>query len=43
LEVKGNKLRYGVTATNDQNVKIGDGTHRRAVINTTRFAKRSES
>jgi fluoroacetyl-CoA thioesterase len=43
FEVKGNKLRYLVTATNDQNVKIGDGTHRRAVINTTRFAKRSES
>ena len=43
LEVKGNKLRYSVTATTDQNVKIGDGTHRRAVINTTRFAKRSQS
>ena len=43
LEVKGNKLRYAVIATNDQNVKIGDGTHRRAVINTTRFAKGSES
>jgi predicted thioesterase len=38
LEVKGNKLRYAVTATNDQNVKIGDGTHRRAVIDTARFA-----
>jgi fluoroacetyl-CoA thioesterase len=35
LEVKGNKLRYAVTVTNDQNIKIGDGTHRRAVINTT--------
>lgn len=43
LEVKGNKLRYAVSASNDQNVKIGDGTHRRAVINTTRFAKESES
>ena len=40
LEVKGNKLRYAVSATNDQNVKIGDGTHRRAVIHVTRFAKR---
>jgi fluoroacetyl-CoA thioesterase len=43
LEVKGNKLRYAVSASNDQNVKIGDGTHRRAVINTTRFAKESAS
>ena len=43
LEVKGNKLQYAVTATNDQNVKIGDGMHRRAVINTMRFAKKSES
>lgn len=41
LEVKGNKLRYMVSATNDQNVKIGDGTHGRAVINTARFAKDS--
>jgi len=39
LEVKGNKLRYAVSASNDQNVKIGDGTHSRAVINTARFAK----
>jgi fluoroacetyl-CoA thioesterase len=43
LEVKGNKLRYMVSATNDQNVKIGDGTHGRAVINTARFAKDSEA
>jgi fluoroacetyl-CoA thioesterase len=43
LEVKGNKLRYAVTAINDQDVKFGDGTHRRAVINTTQFAKRSKS
>jgi fluoroacetyl-CoA thioesterase len=43
LEVKGNKLRYAVSATNDQNVNIGEGTHRRAVINTTRFANASES
>jgi fluoroacetyl-CoA thioesterase len=39
LEVKGNKLRYAVSASNDQGVKIGEGTHRRAVINTTRFSK----
>ena len=37
LEVKNNKLRYAVSATNDRGVKIGDGTHRRAVINTERF------
>ena len=43
LEVKGNKLRYAVSATNDQGIKIGDGTHRRAVINTARFAKGAES
>ena len=43
LEKKGNKLRYAVSAINDQNVKIGDGAHTRAVINTARFAKGSES
>lgn len=40
LEVQRNKIRYAVTATNDQGVKIGDGTHRRAIINVTRFAKK---
>jgi fluoroacetyl-CoA thioesterase len=39
LEVKDNKLRYAVSATNDQGVKIGEGTHRRAVINTEHFAE----
>jgi fluoroacetyl-CoA thioesterase len=37
LEVKDNKIRFAVSATNDQGVKIGEGTHRRAVIDTTRF------
>jgi predicted thioesterase len=37
LEVKGQKLRYAVTATNDQGIKIGEGFHRRAVINTKTF------
>jgi fluoroacetyl-CoA thioesterase len=37
IEVKDNKIRYAVSATNDQGVKIGDGKHRRAVINTKRF------
>jgi fluoroacetyl-CoA thioesterase len=39
LQVQGNKIRYAVSAANDQGVKIGDGTHRRAVINVTRFAR----
>jgi fluoroacetyl-CoA thioesterase len=42
LEVKGNKLRYAVSAINDENVTIGDGTHRRARINVTGFAKSRE-
>jgi fluoroacetyl-CoA thioesterase len=38
LEINSNKLRFAVSAVNDQGVKIGEGTHRRAVINTKRFA-----
>ncbi len=38
LEVKDNKLRYAVSAINDQGVKIGEGLHRRAVIDTKRFS-----
>ena len=38
LEVQRNKIRYAVCASNDHGVKIGEGTHRRAVINVTRFA-----
>src|SRR5262245_41319381 len=38
LEVKNNKLRFAVSAVTDQSVKIGEGTHRRALINTERFA-----
>ena len=38
LEVKDSKLRFSVSAVNDDDVKIGEGTHRRAVINTKRFA-----
>jgi fluoroacetyl-CoA thioesterase len=38
LEINKNKLRFAVSAVNDQGVKIGEGTHRRAVINTKRFA-----
>jgi len=38
LEINNNKLRFAVSAVNDQGVKIGEGTHRRALINTKQFA-----
>jgi fluoroacetyl-CoA thioesterase len=38
LEINSDKLRFAVSAVNDQGVKIGEGTHRRALINTKRFA-----
>ena len=38
IEVKGNKLRFSVSASNDQDVKIGEGTHRRALVNVKSFA-----
>ena len=38
LEVKDNKLRFAVSAVNDQGIKIGEGTHRRALIDTKSFA-----
>jgi len=41
LEVKDNKIRFAVSATNDQGIKIGEGTHRRSVINTKRFGSSS--
>ena len=41
LEVKDNKLRFALSAMNDQGVKIGEGTHRRALINTNSFAARA--
>jgi predicted thioesterase len=41
LEVKDNKIRFAVSATNDQGIKIGEGTHRRSVINTKRFGNAS--
>ena len=43
LEVKDNKLRFAVSAVNDQGIKIGEGTHRRALINTKQFAGGSVS
>jgi len=38
LEVKDNKMRFAVSAVNDSGVKIGEGTHRRALINTNKFS-----
>ena len=38
LEIAGNKIRYAVSAVNDAGVKIGEGTHRRAVIRPTKLA-----
>jgi predicted thioesterase len=38
LEVKNHKLRFALSAVNDQGVKIGEGTHRRALIDTKSFA-----
>jgi len=43
LEIKDNKLRFRLSAMNDQHVKIGEGTHRRAMINTHSFAARTPS
>lgn len=43
LEVKDNKLRFALSAVNDQGIKIGEGTHRRALIDTKRFAARSSA
>jgi predicted thioesterase len=41
LEVKDNKLRFALSAVNDQGVKIGEGTHRRALIDTKQFTGRA--
>ncbi|HXG49992.1 MAG TPA: thioesterase family protein [candidate division Zixibacteria bacterium] len=40
LEASGNRLRFAVSAENDGGVKIGAGTHRRALIDTGTFAAR---
>ncbi len=39
VEVAGNKIRYAVSAMNDAGVKIGEGTHRRAVIRPKRSSE----
>lgn len=40
-EVKERRFRFSVEATNDEGVKIGEGTHRRALINLKQFAGKS--
>jgi len=40
LEIEGNKIRYVVSAINDAGIKIGEGKHRRAVIQPKKFAGR---
>jgi predicted thioesterase len=40
-EVKEKRFRFAVEAINDQGVKIGDGTHRRALINLKQFTSNS--
>jgi fluoroacetyl-CoA thioesterase len=40
LDIEGNKIRYAVSAVNDAGVKIGEGRHRRALIQTKKFAGR---
>lgn len=40
LEIKGNKLRFSVVATNEEGVKIGEGTHRRAIIEMNQFGRK---
>ena len=42
LELKGNKLRFGVSAFNDLGVKIGEGSHRRALVNVKQFASEED-
>ncbi len=40
LEIKGNTLRFSVAAANDEGVKIGEGTHRRAIIRMDQFGRK---
>ena len=39
LEAKEKKFRFAVEAINDRGVKIGEGTHRRALINIKQFTQ----
>ncbi|HEU4344450.1 MAG TPA: thioesterase family protein [Candidatus Binatia bacterium] len=38
LALEGKRLHFAVSAFNDQGIKIGEGTHRRAFIEVDRFA-----
>lgn len=40
-EVKEGRFRFAVEATNDQDVKIGTGSHRRALIKLKQFTSHS--
>ncbi len=40
-EVKERRYRFFVEAVNDQGVKIGEGTHRRALINMKQFTNKT--
>lgn len=40
-EVKEGRFRFAVEATNDQGVKIGTGSHRRALIHLKQFTSHS--
>lgn len=37
LEIKDKRFRFAVEAMNDQGVKVGEGIHRRALINVKQF------
>lgn len=37
LEIKDKRFRFSVEATSDHGVKIGEGIHRRALINVKEF------
>jgi len=39
-EIKERRFRFAVEAINDQGVKIGEGTHRRALINMKQFTNK---
>ena len=41
IELKNDQLRVTVSAVNDDGAKIGEGTHRRAVINIQQFGSES--
>src|SRR5690242_4480064 len=41
IECANNRLQFSVAAVNDEGVKIGDGSHRRAVINMRHFGRKT--